>query len=69
MRKPLKKKRVLERAHQYRVIAERLQFHLEGENMPAKAAELVRTAQQALMTAAEVVEESVAVEETAASGG
>jgi hypothetical protein len=37
--------------------------------MPAKAAELVRTAQQALMTAAEVVEESVAVEETAASGG
>lgn len=69
MRKPLKKKRVLERAHQYRVIAERLQFHLDGENMPAKAAELVRTAQEALMTAAEVVEESVVVEEAAASGG
>ena len=59
MRKPLKKKRVLERAHQYRVIAERLQFHLDGENMPLKAAELVRTAQEALMTAAQVVEASV----------
>jgi hypothetical protein len=65
MRKPLKKKRVLERPHQYRVIAERLQFHLDGENMPAKAAELVRTAREALISAADAVEESVTVEEPA----
>jgi hypothetical protein len=58
MRKPLKPKRVFERAHQYRVIAERLQFHLERENLPDEAAELVRTAQQALARAADVVEKS-----------
>ena len=46
MGKPLKKKRVLERA-QYRVIAER-------QNLPDKAAELLHT----VATAAEVVEES-----------
>jgi hypothetical protein len=33
IRKPLKAKRILERAHQYRVIAERLQFHLDRENL------------------------------------
>ena len=58
MRKPLKPKRILERAHQYRVIAERLQFHLERESLPDEAAELVRTAQKALAKAAEVIEES-----------
>jgi hypothetical protein len=55
MRKPLKPKRILERAHQYRVIAERLHFHLERENLPDEAAELVRTAQKALARAADVV--------------
>jgi hypothetical protein len=55
MRKPLKPKRILERPHQYRVIAERLHFHLERENLPDEAAELVRTAQKALARAADVV--------------
>jgi hypothetical protein len=58
MRKPLKPKRIHERAHQYRVIAERLQFQLDRENLPPKEAELVRTAQQALARAADVVEKS-----------
>jgi|EndMetStandDraft_3_1072993.scaffolds.fasta_scaffold429076_2 hypothetical protein len=56
--KPLKPKRILERAHQYRVIAERLQFHLHRENLPEEAAKLVRTAQEALARAADVVEKS-----------
>jgi hypothetical protein len=56
--KPLKAKRILERAHQYRVIAERLQFHLHRENLPEEAAKLVRTAQEALARAADVVEKS-----------
>jgi hypothetical protein len=55
MGKPLK--RILERAHQYRVIAERLQFHLDRENLPEEAADL-SIAQAALAEAAEVVEES-----------
>jgi phage shock protein A len=64
MGKPLK--RILERAHQYRVIAERLQFHLDRENLPKEAADLVRIAQAALAEAAEaeaaeVVEESAEV--------
>jgi hypothetical protein len=42
-RKPLKPKRILERAHQYRVIAERLQFHLDRENLLDEAVKLVRT--------------------------
>src|SRR5438094_206646 len=58
MRKSLKTKRTLERALQYRVIAERLQFHLDRESLPDEAAELVRTAQQALARAADVVENS-----------
>jgi hypothetical protein len=53
IRKPLNPKRILERAHQYRVIAERLQFHLHRENLPDEAAELVRTAQEALARAAD----------------
>jgi hypothetical protein len=57
-RKPLKPKRILERAHQYRVIAERLQFHLDRENLPDEAAELVRTAQEELPRAADVLEKS-----------
>jgi hypothetical protein len=56
MRKPLKPKRIHERAAQYRMIAERLQFHLDRENLPPKEAELVRTAQEALVRAADVVE-------------
>jgi hypothetical protein len=40
------------------VIAERLQFHLEHENLPDEVAELVRSAQKALARAADVVEES-----------
>jgi hypothetical protein len=59
--KPLK--RILERAHQYRVIAERLQFHLDRENLPKEAADLVRIAQAALAEAAGVVEESVGFRE------
>jgi hypothetical protein len=47
-----------ERAHQYGVMAERLQFHLDRENLPT-GADLVRTAQKALAEAADVVEESV----------
>jgi hypothetical protein len=58
IRKPLKPKRILERAHQYRVIAERLQFHLERENLPEEAAELVRTAQEALPRSADLVEKN-----------
>jgi hypothetical protein len=54
VRKPLKPKRILDRAHHYRVIAERLQFHLHRENLPD---EVVRTAQEAL-AAADVVEKS-----------
>jgi hypothetical protein len=48
MGKPLKPKRIRERAHQYRVMAERLQFHLEREDLSTGAADLVRTAQKAL---------------------
>jgi hypothetical protein len=47
-----------ERAHQYRVIAERLQFDLEREELLPKEIEWIRTAQQALATAADVVEKS-----------
>jgi hypothetical protein len=43
MRKPLKPKRTLERAHQYRVIAERLQFHLDRESLPDEAADAQRS--------------------------
>jgi hypothetical protein len=57
-RKPLKPKRILELAHQYRVIAERLQFHLDRENLPDEAAELVRTAKEELPRAADVLEKS-----------
>jgi DDE superfamily endonuclease len=46
---------------QYGVIAERLQFHLDRENLPEEAADLVRIAQAALAEAAEVVEESAGV--------
>jgi hypothetical protein len=49
MGKPLK--RVLERAQQYRVIAEGRQFHLDRENLPEEAADLVRIAQAALAEA------------------
>jgi hypothetical protein len=42
----LKPKRIHERAHQYRVIAERLQFHLDRENLRPKETELIRTAQR-----------------------
>jgi hypothetical protein len=63
--KPLK--RILERAHQYRVIAEGLQFHLDRENLPNEAADLVRIAQPALAEAAGVVEESEADMRTLAS--
>jgi hypothetical protein len=63
--KPLK--RILERAHQYRVIAEGLQFHLDRENLPKEAADLVRIAQPALAEAAGVVEESEADMRTLAS--
>jgi len=62
MRKPFKKKHILERVHQYRVIAERLQFHVDRENLPPKAIGLVRTAQKALARAADVVEGSAKVE-------
>jgi hypothetical protein len=31
-----------ERAHQYRVMAERQQFHLDRQNLPTGAAHLVR---------------------------
>jgi hypothetical protein len=47
MGKPLKPKRIRQRAHQYRVMAERLQFHLDRENLPTGAADLVRTANKA----------------------
>jgi hypothetical protein len=43
------------------VVAERLQFHLDCENLPEEAADLVRIAQAALAEAAGVVEESVGV--------
>jgi hypothetical protein len=43
------------------VIAERLQFHLDRENLPEEAADLVRIAQAGLAEAAEVVEESAGV--------
>jgi hypothetical protein len=58
VRKRLKPKRILERAYQYRVSAERLQLHLDRENLPDEAAEAVRTAQEALARAADVVEKS-----------
>jgi hypothetical protein len=57
MRKPLKPKRIHERAAQYRMLAERLQIHLDRENLPPNEIELIRTAQQALFRAADVVEE------------
>jgi hypothetical protein len=47
MRKPLKPKRIHERAAQYRMIAERLQLYLE--NLPPNEIELIRTAQQAYL--------------------
>ena len=56
MRKPLKPKRIHERAAQYRMLAERLQIHLDREDLPPKEAELVRTAHDALAEAADVVE-------------
>ena len=59
MGKPLKPKRMRERAHEYRVMAERLQFHLDRQNLPTRAADLVRTAQKALAEAADIVDESV----------
>ena len=56
MGKPPKKKLIIERAHQYRVIADRLQFHLSRDNLPEDVADLVRTAQQALANAAQSME-------------
>jgi hypothetical protein len=44
------------------VIAERLQFRLDRENLPSEAADLVRIAQEALKEAAEVVGESAAID-------
>jgi hypothetical protein len=64
MGKPLKPKRIRERPHQYRVMAERLQFHLDRENLPTGAADLVRTVQKALAEAAKVAEESVTGQRT-----
>jgi hypothetical protein len=56
MRKPLKPKRIHERAAQYRMLAERLQMHLDREDLRPNEAELVRTAHDALVEAADVVE-------------
>jgi hypothetical protein len=49
----LKPKRRHERARQYAVIAERLQFHLDAGSLPADVAELVRQAKDLLMTASD----------------
>jgi hypothetical protein len=45
-------------------MAERLQFHLDRENLPTGAADLVRTVQKALAEAAKVAEESVTGQRT-----
>ncbi len=50
---PLKKRD--ERAHQYRVMSERLRFHLTRENLPEPVAKLVRAAEQALLDASELL--------------
>jgi hypothetical protein len=50
--KHMKKGRIQERAHQYEVIADRLQFHLNAETLPQNVAEYVRTAKEALASAA-----------------
>ena len=44
-----------ERAHQYRVMAERQQFHLDRQNLPTGAAHLVREERDRTNEAAHVV--------------
>ena len=50
---PLKKRN--ERAHQYRVMSERLRFHLTRENLPEPVAQLVQAAEKALLDASELL--------------
>ena len=47
-----------ERAHQYRIMAERLQFHLQRGNLSEDVTRLVGTAHEALIAAAQIMEES-----------
>jgi hypothetical protein len=48
----LTKRKQDERAHQYRVIAGRLDFHLSAANLPPDVETLVREAKEALVAAA-----------------
>jgi hypothetical protein len=48
----LTKRKQDERAHQYRVIADRLDFHLSAANLPSDVEALVREAKEALAAAA-----------------
>jgi len=64
----LKPKRRHERARQYTVIAERLQFHLDARSLPPEIAELVRQAKEALMSASDRLEETL-VDQNASGRG
>jgi hypothetical protein len=44
-----------ERAYQYRLLVDRLQFHLDAGNLPADISERVNAAKEALAEAAEML--------------
>jgi hypothetical protein len=54
----MKRQSLSERAHQYRVMAQRLEFHLARDTLPHAAASSVAEARQAVVTAAELIEEA-----------
>jgi len=53
----LTKRKQDERVHQYRVIADRLDFHLSAANLPPDVETLVKEAKEALIAAAARLEQ------------
>lgn len=54
--KQLQKARLSERARQFRILAERLRFHIDAGTLVPEALDALRNAETALATAADKVE-------------
>jgi hypothetical protein len=54
--KQLQKARLSERARQFRILAQRLRFHIDAGTLVPEAIDALRNAENALTTAADTVE-------------